>query len=100
MMNMGFPDRIRTEKMQRFVTFVDGSNLDGVLKHLNLRVDDYGSFFRPIFEESVLQWGPTFPRRCAVGDGPARPDLLVCRGEDGRVGPERHAGREPLTHPV
>jgi len=30
--------------MLRFVTFVDGSNLDGVLKHLNLRVDDYGSF--------------------------------------------------------
>ena len=46
--------------MQRFVTFVDGSNLDGVLKHLNLRVDDYGSFYRHVFEESVALWGRTF----------------------------------------
>src|SRR3954465_4226156 len=60
MMNMGFPDRIRTEKMLRFVTFVDGSNLDGVLKPLNLRVDDYGSFYRHVFEQSVHYWGRTF----------------------------------------
>src|SRR3982751_1399098 len=46
--------------MQRFVTFVDGSNLDGVLKDLNLRVDDYGSFYRHIFEQAVLHWGRTF----------------------------------------
>ncbi len=46
--------------MQRFVTFVDGSNLDGVLKHLNLRVDDYGSFYRHLFEQSVQNWGRTF----------------------------------------
>lgn len=46
--------------IQRFVTFVDGSNLDGVLKHLNLRVDDYGSFYRFVFEQSVLYWGRTF----------------------------------------
>ena len=46
--------------MQRFVTFVDGSNLDGVLKHLNLRVDDYGSFYRHVFEQSVRFWGRTF----------------------------------------
>ncbi len=46
--------------MQRFVTFVDGSNLDGVLKHLNLRVDDYGSFYRHMFEQAVLYWGRTF----------------------------------------
>ncbi len=46
--------------MLRFATFVDGSNLDGVLKHLNLRVDDYGSFYRFIFEESVSHWGRTF----------------------------------------
>lgn len=46
--------------MQRFVTFVDGSNLDGVLKHLNLRVDDYGSFYRHMFEQSVQYWGRTF----------------------------------------
>lgn len=46
--------------IQRFVTFVDGSNLDGVLKHLNLRVDDYGSFYRHVFEQSVNTWGRTF----------------------------------------
>jgi uncharacterized LabA/DUF88 family protein len=46
--------------MIRFVTFVDGSNLDGVLKHLNLRVDDYGSFYRYLFEQSVHDWGRTF----------------------------------------
>ena len=46
--------------MQRFVTFVDGSNLDGVLKHLNLRVDDYGSFYRHVFEQGVMHWGRTF----------------------------------------
>ena len=46
--------------MQRFVTFVDGSNLDGVLKHLNLRVDDYGAFYRHLFEQSVQDWGRTF----------------------------------------
>src|SRR5262249_41966357 len=46
--------------MLRFVTFVDGSNLDGVLKLLNLRVDDYGSFYRHVFEQSVQYWGRTF----------------------------------------
>jgi uncharacterized LabA/DUF88 family protein len=46
--------------MQRFVTFVDGSNLDGVLKHLNLRVDDYGAYYRYVFEQSVIHWGRTF----------------------------------------
>jgi uncharacterized LabA/DUF88 family protein len=46
--------------MLRFVTFVDGSNLDGVLKHLNLRVDDYGSFYRHVFEQAVRDWGRTF----------------------------------------
>lgn len=46
--------------MNRFITFVDGSNLDGVLKHLNLRVDDYGSFYRQVFEQAVQHWGRTF----------------------------------------
>lgn len=46
--------------MTRFVTFVDGSNLDGALKYLNLRVDDYGSFYRFLFEQSVHEWGRTF----------------------------------------
>ena len=46
--------------MVKFVTFVDGSNLDGVLKHLNLHVDDYGAFYRHVFEQSVHYWGRTF----------------------------------------
>lgn len=46
--------------MLKFVTFVDGSNLDGVLKYLNLRVDGYGPFYRHIFEQSVRQWGQSF----------------------------------------
>lgn len=46
--------------MIRFVTFVDGSNLDGTLKHLDLRVDDYGAFYRYIFEQGVNCWGKSF----------------------------------------
>src|SRR5579883_2921196 len=51
---------MKDRMMLRFVTFVDGSNLDGVLKHLNLRVDDYGAFYRHVFEQSVHYWGRTF----------------------------------------
>ena len=47
--------------MVKFVTFVDGSNLDGVLKHLNLRVDDYGAFYRHVFEQSVHYWAAPSP---------------------------------------
>jgi uncharacterized LabA/DUF88 family protein len=46
--------------MIKFVTFVDGSNLDGTLKHLDLRVDDYGHFYRYIFEQAVGCWGRSF----------------------------------------
>lgn len=46
--------------MTRFVTFVDGSNLDGTLKHLDLRVDDYGRFYNYIFEQAVSCWGRSF----------------------------------------
>ena len=46
--------------MTRFVTFVYGSNLDCTLKHLDLRVDDYGNFYRYIFEQAVLCWGRSF----------------------------------------
>ena len=46
--------------MTRFVTFVDGSNLDGTLKHLDMRVDDYGKFYYYIFEQAVLCWGKSF----------------------------------------
>ena len=86
--------------MLRFVTFVDGSNLDGVLKHLNLRVDDYGSFYRHVFEQSVHYWGRTFAEGLALADGPALADLLVRRRQDGRVGPERPQGRGAAPQPV
>ena len=86
--------------MLRFVTFVDGSNLDGVLKHLNLRVDDYGAFYRHVFEQSVHYWGRTFADGAAVADRPALADLLVRRGQDGRVGPERPQGRGAAADPV
>lgn len=40
----------------RFAIFVDGSNLFGSLKHLNMRVDDYEPFFKFIFEKAVEVW--------------------------------------------
>ena len=86
--------------MLRFVTFVDGSNLDGVLKHLNLRVDDYGSFYRHVFEQSVQYWGRTFADGSPLAVGAAFADLLVCRRQDGRVGFERPQGRGPAPQPV
>ncbi len=46
--------------LSRFVTFVDGSNLDGTLTHLGVRVDDYGELYRYIFEQAVGHWGQTF----------------------------------------
>jgi uncharacterized LabA/DUF88 family protein len=42
--------------MHRFVLFVDGSNLFGVLKGLNLEVHDYESFYRYIYREAVDLW--------------------------------------------
>jgi uncharacterized LabA/DUF88 family protein len=48
--------------MTRFVTFVDGSNLDGTLKHLDLRVDDYDKFYNYIFEQAVSCWGRSFAK--------------------------------------
>ena len=86
--------------MLRFVTFVDGSNLDGVLKHLNLRVDDYGAFYRHVFEQSVHYWGRTFAEGSPLAHRPALADLLVRRRQDGRVGPERPQGRGPAAEPV
>ncbi len=91
---------MRDKMMLRFVTFVDGSNLDGVLKHLNLRVDDYGAFYRHVFEQSVHYWGRTFAAGRDLADGPALADLLVRRGQDGRVGPERPQGRGPPADPL
>ncbi len=42
--------------MIRFAIFVDGSNLIGCLKDMNIRVDDYQAFYRHVFEEAVEVW--------------------------------------------
>ena len=42
--------------MIRFAIFVDGSNLLGSLKDMNIRVDDYQSFYHFIFSEAVEAW--------------------------------------------
>ncbi|WP_428261182.1 NYN domain-containing protein [Haliangium sp.] len=49
--------------MHRFLLFVDGSNLFGILKGLELQVDDYQGFYRYLFEEVVAAW-----RETLVGD--------------------------------
>lgn len=45
--------------MQRFLIFVDGSNLNGILRRLTLKVDDYESLFRHIFEAAAKTWRST-----------------------------------------
>jgi uncharacterized LabA/DUF88 family protein len=42
--------------MIRIAIFVDGSNLMGSLKNLNLQVYDYNAFYRFIFEEAASEW--------------------------------------------
>lgn len=42
--------------MQRFALFVDGSNLFGSLKSMNLEVDNYEKFFSYVHKESVTYW--------------------------------------------
>lgn len=46
--------------MHRFAIFVDGSNLIGVLRRMNIRVDDYERFYRFIFDAGVEIWRTTF----------------------------------------
>ena len=42
--------------MTRFALFVDGSNLYGSLRNMNLLVDDYQTFYRHVFDEAVSSW--------------------------------------------
>ena len=42
--------------MQRLAMFVDGSNLFGTLRDLNVEVDDYEPFFRYIYDQAVEAW--------------------------------------------
>lgn len=45
--------------MHRFLMFVDGSNLSGSLRKMGLRVDDYETFFRHIFNLAASIWRST-----------------------------------------
>lgn len=42
--------------MIRFVLFVDGSNLFGALKAMNLEVDDYEGLYAYVYQEAVSLW--------------------------------------------
>jgi hypothetical protein len=44
----------------RFAVFVDGSNLFGSLKSMNVEVSDYEPFYRFIFDEAVRIWRESF----------------------------------------
>lgn len=46
--------------MHRFLVFVDGSNLVGVLRRMNLRVDNYEVFYRHILDAAAKIWRSTF----------------------------------------
>src|SRR5262249_43568730 len=43
-------------RMGRFVVFVDGSNLFGALKSMNLEVDDYEALYGYLFSEAHAVW--------------------------------------------
>lgn len=46
--------------MNRFAIFVDGSNLMGALKHLNIEIADYELLYRLIFEQAAQKWQQNF----------------------------------------
>jgi hypothetical protein len=43
----------------RFALFVDGSNLFGIMKELQIRVDDYGKLYRFVFQRAYDAWKDT-----------------------------------------
>ena len=45
--------------MQRFMTFVNGSNLFTTFKHIDLYIDDYEELYQYIFEQTVAWWRTT-----------------------------------------
>jgi len=45
--------------VQRFMTFVNGSNLFTAFKHLDLFIDDYEELYQYIFEQAVEWWRTT-----------------------------------------
>ena len=57
---------------QRFVMFVDGSNLFGVGKYLGVQFDDYEKLYRYLFKKCVDDWRVSF-----VGEG--KPSVQLTR---------------------
>ena len=55
--------------MARFAVFVDGSNLFGALKSMNLEVDDYEALYGYVFKEAHAAW---VEATCQAGSVPAR----------------------------
>lgn len=53
--------------MIRFAIFVDGSNLFGSLKRLNIQVNDYGEFFTHVLKNSLEEWKPSVFSASAIG---------------------------------
>lgn len=56
--------------MNRIATFVDGSNLDGLLNRMNLRVQDFGTFFRFLIDRATVTW------RTSISSGHIEPVML------------------------
>jgi len=54
----------------RFAIFVDGSNLMGSFRHLNIRVNEYQKFFDFVFHQSIDNWKkclyPDHNRQCEL----------------------------------
>jgi len=48
--------------MKNFMIFVDGSNLVGSMDKMNLRIPDYGEFFKFIFSAAHTHWDKHIPR--------------------------------------
>src|SRR5438067_202667 len=51
-----FSSRLGDRHMVRFAIFVDGSNLFGALKSMNLKVEDYEALYEHVFKEAHASW--------------------------------------------
>jgi uncharacterized LabA/DUF88 family protein len=58
--------------MQRVMLFVDGSNVVGVLRRMNLKVEDYEAFYRFVYEQAVKAW-----QVCLLGPPPTSTMMRV-----------------------
>lgn len=57
--------------MKKIAIFVDGSNLNGSLNNMSLRVDDYDAFFSFIYQQALREWS------AAVGASSVAPFHLL-----------------------